>query len=110
MSITVYIIVITSIISVLAFQNAQLRNRLIFNPYLIHERREWHRFFTGALIHADWIHLFLNMFVLYSFGQVVESDFKNIFDERGPANYVILYLGGMVFSVVPTYKKHRSDP
>jgi membrane associated rhomboid family serine protease len=110
MSITGYIIFATGIISVLAFQNRQLRDRLIFNPYVIEQRRQWYRFITSGLIHADWIHLFINMIVFYSFGQVVESDFNNIFDEKGDVNYLLVYFGGMVISVVPTFKKNKDNP
>jgi len=110
MSITGYIIAATGIVSVLAFQNRQLRDRLIFNPYVIEQRRQWYRFITSGLIHADWMHLFINMIVFYSFGQVVENDFKNIFDEKGGVNYLLVYFCGMVISVVPTFRKNKDNP
>src|SRR3954463_6029514 len=110
MSITVTIVIITAIISFLAFQSHALRERLIFNPYIIHERRQWYRFISSGLIHADWPHLIINMFVLYTFGQIVEEDYKEVFGEQGTYYYLLLYFGGMALSVVPTFSKHKDNP
>jgi len=110
MSATNYIILATAVISFFTFQNAQLRDRLIFNPYVIEQNRQWYRFISSGLIHADWAHLLINMFVLYSFGRAVEYDFKNVFDEKGTINYLLIYFGGMIVSVIPTFKKQKENP
>jgi membrane associated rhomboid family serine protease len=87
-----------------------LRERFVFNPYVIQERRQWYRFVSSGLIHADWIHLIINMFVLYSFGQIVETDYKEVFDEKSTYYYLLLYFGGMILSVVPTFAKQKNNP
>jgi membrane associated rhomboid family serine protease len=109
-SITTILVIITCIISFFAFQNTAMRERLIFNPYVIHHRRQWFRFISSGMIHADWIHLLVNMFVLYTFGRIVEADYQNVFEERGTYYFLLLYFGGMAISIVPTYSKQKENP
>ncbi len=107
---TIYILIITCVISFLAFQSNEMRSRMIFNPYLIHTDRQWYRFISSALIHADWMHLLVNMYVLYFFGRYVELYFNEIFEEKATSYFLLLYIGGMMMSVLPTYGKHKDDP
>jgi membrane associated rhomboid family serine protease len=109
LSTTLIIIIVTSVISLMAFNNSQLMGRMIFNPYSIYHSKEWFRFVTGGLVHADMLHLIINMFVLYSFGEMVELYFKMAFGEMGRLNFLLLYIGGLMFSVLPTYKKNREN-
>ncbi|MEP7265348.1 MAG: rhomboid family intramembrane serine protease [Bacteroidota bacterium] len=106
---TLLIILITVIASLIAFSNAEIMRKWIFNPYLVHKNKEWWRFFTSGLIHADFLHLGLNMFVLYSFGQAVEYYFDDIFNDMGAYYYVLLYLGGLIISSAPTYNKQKQN-
>src|SRR5690242_20557703 len=109
-SITVILVIANCLISFFAFQNTPLRQRLIFNPYVIHQRAQWYRFITSGFIHADWIHLLVNMFVLYSFGQMVEANYSDIFEEKGTYYYLLLYFGGLMISIAPTYAKQKDNP
>lgn len=103
------ILVITSIVSFMAFNNQNLMGRMIFNPYSIYHSGEWYRFITGGIVHADFFHLLINMFVLYSFGEVVELYYAQVFGEMARFNFLLLYIGGLLFSVLPTYKKNREN-
>src|SRR3569832_1713378 len=109
-SITIILVVANCIVSLLAFQNTLLRQRFIFNPYVIRQRGQWYRFITSGFIHADWMHLLVNMFVLYSFGQIVEADYADIFDDKGTYYYLLLYFGGLAVSIAPTYAKQKENP
>ena len=84
-------------------------NKLIFNPYMITEHRQWYRFITSGFIHADWIHLAVNMFVLWSFGNVVEHYYNAVFEDKGYFYYSILYLGGLIISITPSYKRNMHN-
>lgn len=106
---TLIIILITVVLSLLAFSNEGILHKLIFNPYTVHRKNEWWRFFTSGFIHADFLHLGLNMLVLYSFGMAVEYYFDTIFDEKGGYYFVLLYLGGMLISSAPTYQKQKNN-
>jgi membrane associated rhomboid family serine protease len=80
-----------------------------FNPYSIRHRNELHRFFTYGFLHADWIHLLINMFVLLSFGLSVEKYFSFYFQTKAYLYYILLYVGGIIFSVLYDYGKHKND-
>lgn len=106
---TLIIIAITVIASLLAFSNEDLMRKWIFNPYTIHKNKQWWRFFTSGFIHADFMHLGLNMLVLFSFGLAVENYFEDVFENNSGYYYIILYLGGMLISSAPTYQKNKHN-
>ena len=62
---------------------------------------------TYGLVHADFGHLLFNMFTLFFFGRVMEGFFAQ---RLGSFGFVLFYIGGLVFSILPTYLKHRNDP
>ncbi|MFN5324339.1 MAG: rhomboid family intramembrane serine protease [Bacteroidota bacterium] len=107
---TTYILVLTVILSIASFYNRDLMARLIFNPYMIQVRRQWWRFFTCGFIHADWLHLGINMLVFWSFGQAVETYYGYVFEDKSVFYFILLYLGGIVISITPSYKKHLHNP
>ena len=109
-SITIIIIIITSIVSFRAFQNYDLRNKFLFNAYQVAHRKEFWRMFSNGLIHANWSHLILNMFVLYMFGDAVEYAFSYYFEFKGVFYYLILYVGALFISSIPALRKHANNP
>ncbi|MBC8319359.1 MAG: rhomboid family intramembrane serine protease [Bacteroidetes bacterium] len=109
MIITIIIIVATGIISVSAFNNAELFNKLKFNAYQIKHSSEKWRFFSYALVHSGWMHLLINMYVLYSFGSGAEQFFNVSFGAIGSLYYALLYVGGVLFSTLYDFGKHKND-
>ena len=109
MYITYAIIILTAAVSIPAFNNPELFARLRFNAYIIKSNNQWYRFFSYALLHADWAHLAVNMFVLYSFGEQVEVLMKYYFGVKGNLFFVLLYVGGVALSTVPSFVKHKND-
>jgi membrane associated rhomboid family serine protease len=105
----IVIIIITSIISLLAFYNRELFDRMKFNAYAIKHHGQGWRFFSYGLIHADFFHLFINMFVLYSFGKVVMDTYLANFGSKGYLFYGLLYIGGIIFSVLYDFGKHKEN-
>lgn len=110
MVITLAIIAVTSVTSVLAFSNRNFHGKLLFSPYMISNHRQSYRFLTHALVHGDWIHLLVNMFVLFSFGQAVEAYYGLFFQLKGAYFFLLLYIGGVALSSTPSYAKFRTDP
>lgn len=107
---TIIIIAITVIVSILAFSNRELFDRMKFNAHEASHSRDYHRFLSYGLIHADYIHLFFNMFVLYSFGRIVEGDFIEIFGKtKGLAFYLLFYIAALAFSTLPSFGKHKDN-
>lgn len=111
MSITLTIILCTGILSVLAFNREELRENLLFWPFMAAREGQHYRFLTGGMVHADFMHLFFNMISLYSFGGVLEEVLlPALFDERGRMMFALLYMMSLVFSCLPDYFLHRRDP
>ncbi|MDD2327679.1 MAG: rhomboid family intramembrane serine protease [bacterium] len=107
--ITITIIVLTSIVSILAFRNNAMMERMIFYPPAV-RRGEWHRLLTYGLLHADYMHLLFNMFTLYFFATDIEQICKTQLGERmGALCFIILYLSAMLVSILPTYFKQKEN-
>ena len=107
--VTLVIIAITGFVSYSAFKNYSLVDRFIFYPPEI-KRRQWYRFITSGFLHADWGHLIFNMFSLYLFGKAIEAVFIDVFGVTfGIVLYALLYLTGLVFSILPTYFKEKDN-
>tara|TARA_B110000503_G_C7163370_1_gene420735 strand:- start:1359 stop:1982 length:624 start_codon:yes stop_codon:yes gene_type:complete len=108
--VAIIIIVLTCIVSIPAFSNRDFFYRFDFAPYSVEERKEYYRFVTHAFLHADWTHLFFNMFVLYTFGRATQEYFENYLGSMGIFYFVLLYFGGIIFAVLPTYRKEKNNP
>ncbi len=111
---TIVLIIFTAAISVLAFQNRSMFIRLQFNPYQVFHRKEYYRLLSHGFIHANWWHLFVNMFVLYFFGSTVElylGQMAAIGIVRYPTLvYILFYLLAIVFAASMSLIRHRNDP
>jgi membrane associated rhomboid family serine protease len=98
------------LLSIASFGNIALFDRLKFNAYAVSREKQYYRLFTHAFIHANYTHLFVNMFVLFSFGTAVESLFEIYFGNFGMLLYVILFVGGLIAASMPAMKKHADNP
>lgn len=87
------------------FMERSSREKLLLIPFRCHHQAEWHRVLTHALVHADWMHLAFNMFVLYEFGQTVEVDL----DHLGWLGFPALYVAGVVGGAIPALRKHKNN-
>jgi membrane associated rhomboid family serine protease len=112
--VTIIIVVVTSIISFVAFQNSALMSRYDFSPYRIAERKEYFRFVSHAFLHADWTHLLINMIVLFSFGVYVEKEFSFLENsgqiQSGMLSFLLLYFSAIIISSITTFLKKMKDP
>lgn len=102
---TVTLILITVIISLIAFSNQKVMSRLIFWPPAM-QRGQYDRFITHGFVHANGTHLLFNMITLFFFGSVIESFYRQYMYDLG---FVLFYLGGLIFAILPSYLKHRND-
>ena len=110
MNVTIAIVAITCLVSWLAFNNRNLFDQLCHYPFAEFKRGEKYRWLTGGLIHADVFHLFINMYVLYEFGKMVEYYFTEVHGMTGGMMmYVAFYFFTLVLSNLPTYLKHRDN-
>ena len=109
MEITLIICLVTALVSLAAFNNQGMMSAWMLDPYLVHHRNQWWRMLSSGFIHADFMHLFFNMFSFYFFGRAVETYFNFIFEEKGFFYYLLLYLGAIIIANTPTLAKHKDN-
>jgi membrane associated rhomboid family serine protease len=113
LSITLVIIIVTTLVSIGAFNNQKMMDDMIFYPPAVN-RGQWYRFFSCGLIHADFAHLLFNMYALFVFGagqqqSGVEYRFIAIFGDNGKWIYLLMYVLALGISLLPTYGKHKNN-
>ena len=69
----------------------------------IREGRQWWRFVTSAFLHVNGTHLFINMFVLWEFGRVLERSL-------GEATFLVIYAGSLLAGNMWEYVDKRDKP
>lgn len=106
--ITYIIIGLTVVVSFFCFDKQEWIYKLSFNPYRVVKHNEWYRLITHGFVHADMMHLLVNMFTFWSFGTYIESLFKQI--GLGALGYLGLYFGGMIFASLYDLIKRRDNP
>lgn len=123
MYITYFILAITILVSLKAFNEAEFKSKLLLNPFDVVQNKKWYRVVTHAFIHADFMHLGFNMYVLYMFGVEatsrggfkanflsMEPAFIQDFGAKGYMYFFLLYVGGILFSSMYSIYKHQNNP
>ena len=111
MSVNLLIVIVTCIVSYFGFNNPALFNKFKHYPYQEQRDKSYHRFLTAGFLHANWLHLIINMFVLYGFGGYVESYLTYEFGLfSGRLVYLIFYLVLIVLANTPTFIKKKNNP
>ncbi|GAB3635175.1 rhomboid family intramembrane serine protease [Hymenobacter arcticus] len=102
---------LTVAVSAYAWSNDELMRAWILEPYtMARAKGQWYRFLTSGFLHADWMHLLFNMYAFYSFGPIVLSMLATTYGPNGGLGlFLLLYLGGIIVSDLPTYFRHRDD-
>ncbi|MDY6800725.1 MAG: rhomboid family intramembrane serine protease [Bacteroidota bacterium] len=110
---TIFIIIVTSLISIVAFGNRELFEKLQLNPYKVYHKKEWFRLISHGFLHADWVHLIINMIVLLSFGSAVENIFKQLAANgiiKSPVLvFVLLYFISMIAATLTSVFKQKDN-
>lgn len=110
MSVNLLLILATCLISIRSFNKPHIINELCHYPYREYKDKEYFRLVTAAFVHADFFHLFVNMFVLYGFGGYIEEQFKFLYGSIvGPSFYIAFYLFIAVVANISTYIKFRNN-
>ncbi|MDR1811075.1 MAG: rhomboid family intramembrane serine protease, partial [Prevotella sp.] len=91
------LIAVTAVTSFIGFNNGVFFDRGKFNVGAILQGRQWDRLFFSAFLHADFLHLFFNMFTLYVFSDA-------IINYLGVPKYIAVYFlsvaGGNMLSLL----------
>lgn len=99
MSITVIIIIAANVLfSLKGFNDYNFFQRYKFQPGPILQNKQYDRLLTSGFLHVDYIHLFLNMYVLYIFSDIVIQFFTAIMGNPslGILMFLVIYIGAII--------------
>ncbi|NLP57951.1 rhomboid family intramembrane serine protease [Lutibacter sp. B1] len=100
-SVLLIIIIANVLISIKGFSD-----RLFFDKYKFQigaiNRGEKIRMFSSAFLHVDYLHLILNMYVLYIFAPI-------IIVKLGVLKFIILYFGSLLAGSVLSLSYHKNE-
>ncbi|KQM79070.1 peptidase [Pedobacter sp. Leaf216] len=96
------IFVFTIITSLYAFYDHSIYGKFMLHPYTVSKGQNVYTLITSGLVHADWMHLFFNMFTFYAFAFTLER-------LMGSWQFGLLYFLGLILSDLPTVIKHKDN-
>jgi len=116
------ILIVTIIVSLMAFNDSSLKERFLFIPYDVNHNKNYTRIFGHVLIHADYMHLTFNMMSLYFLGSIFldtgQYEYVGVTDTlydwygpfQGQLHFLVLYVLGGLFATVIPYFRHHDNP
>lgn len=99
---TIGLLIANIALSIAAFNNARLIDRLLFDMSRIRRFNEWYRMLTSGFIHGDPLHLFMNMLALYFMGPYLELT-------TGTVGFIIIYFASLIGGSLWTYMENYRD-
>jgi len=110
--ITKIISVIVFLVSIQAFNNPVFFEKYKHSPYRVYHYKEYYRLVTSGFLHGSWVHLLVNLFVFWQFGNFVENYiFYGIFGKTiGGILYILLVLLSIVAGNIPSTLKYKNNP
>ncbi len=99
-----------SLVSLWAFNITDIVDKLSFHPYSVFNKKEYYRFISSALVHGSITHLFINMFVLWSFGRVAMIYMQIYFREFNTGTlFVLFFVIGTIVSSLASFFKNKTN-
>ena len=95
---------IISAISIYGFSNPDFVERYIFNISAIRMTNNWDRLLSSSFLHADGMHLFFNMYVLYMFAPSIMNS-----QRFGLFWFFIIYFGAVMGGGLLAYFMHKNN-
>lgn len=110
MEFTYGLMAVIGLVTYVAWERPELHRKLMLNPHDTIRGRQYYRLLTSGFVHNNAMHLFLNLFTLYFFGQAIESIFSGTFGQSGVGMYLLLFLTAIIVANVPTTLKYKDNP
>lgn len=107
LTLSLIIIIITCLISIMSFNRPGEIDKLSMWPYMVKEHKQYYRFITAGLVHADYMHLGFNMLTMWFFGKYIETIFQQLFG--GKLYFLVFYVLALIVSDIPSYIRHRNN-
>ena len=80
-------------------------------PYQIVNEKKYYQMITSAFLHANFMHLFFNMFALFTFGSYLETFFiQNLGSFDGSLYFFLIYFISLLTGSLLTVAFHYKDP
>jgi membrane associated rhomboid family serine protease len=103
LNLTLAIIIANVLAFIMGLNNPQIVERMMLITNRVRFFKEWNRTVLSGFAHASPMHIFFNMFTLYSFGPVAEEIY-------GPIPYILIYIaaivGGSLFCLLMRWDEH----
>ncbi len=96
------IIGINALISFKGFSDMNFFERFLFSSNSIRYKKEFIRLFSSGFLHADFFHLFINMYVLFMFGRYVATAGWDVF--------LLIYMGSLLVGNGLSLIVHMNSP
>jgi membrane associated rhomboid family serine protease len=97
------LIVVTVIISLIAFARESLWRYLALEPYRMAVTHQYHQIITSGFVHANMAHLIVNMMTLYFIGRALE-------ETVGGELFLVIYFVSLVTGSLYPFLKYRKTP
>lgn len=101
--VTISLIAANILVSLIGLSNRDFFEDNSFWIQPIREDNQWWRFVTSAFLHVNGTHLFINMFVLWEFGRVLERSL-------GASTFLIIYFGSLLAGNAWEYFDKKNQP
>lgn len=80
-------------------------------PYQIVHDKRYYQIITSAFLHSGFMHLFFNMFALFTFGSFLENFFiQNFGSFEGSLYFFLIYFISLLFGSILTVFFHYNNP
>lgn len=101
--VTLALLLVNISLSVVALGNADVMEKLDFHIARMRYRNQWYRLVTSGFVHVGPMHLFLNMFAIYTAGPAFEHGL-------GVLPFLVIYFGSLLGSSALMWLEHFRDP
>lgn len=102
------LLVITIGTSLIGFSNEKLFHLLALEPFRMVRTHQYHQIITSGFVHANFMHLALNMLTLLFFGPGLER--MTLDATGGREAFLIIYLASLVTGSLYPLVKYRKRP
>jgi membrane associated rhomboid family serine protease len=107
LTLSLIIIIVTCLVSIMSFSRPGEIDKLSMWPYMVKEHKQYYRFITAGLVHADYMHLGFNMLTMWFFGKYIEMIFQELFGSK--IYFLVFYVLALIVSDIPSYIRHRNN-
>jgi len=110
LSVTNVIVGLTVLVSYMSLNNRELFDKLKHYPYQESRTGQYYRWLSSGFVHGSMMHLIINMYVLYQFGNLLEQYYMLWFPRLGKILFLFMYLATVIAADIPTFLKHKDNP